>query len=105
MPNFSPSFILQVQHPILNEDQPGNSVELILVDPIIHTKMQVTLSRAYDFLTVVIHGLNKSMSMQGDYLYLIPLNGGVHVKLYFGTTPRSQCANVCCKLKLLILCI
>lgn len=105
MPNFSPSFILRVQHPILNEDQPGNSVELILVDPIIHTKTRVTLSRAYDFLTVAIHSLDKSVSTQGDYLYLVPLNGGAHVKIYLGTTPRSQRANVCCKLKSLILCI
>ncbi|KAF9388198.1 hypothetical protein CPC16_006631 [Podila verticillata] len=91
---FNPDFIFRVQHPSLNEDQPGNSVELILVEPTKHTKTRVTLSRAYDFLKVAIHGLENCTSRHGDYLFLIPLNGGKHVVLYIGDIPGRDRVNV-----------
>lgn len=73
---FQPGFIFQIQHPILNEEQPGNSSDVFLVEPKCDSRWRVTLSRVKDSLNVAV-----KLCACGDhiidcfYVHVIPMNG------------------------------
>lgn len=72
-----PDLILRIQHPLLNEVYPGNSTELILLEPNNHSKWRVKLTRANDVLKITATLDNTDRhSIKGDYIHVIPMNGG-----------------------------
>ncbi|KAI9241249.1 MAG: hypothetical protein BYD32DRAFT_406327 [Podila humilis] len=80
MVDYKPDFILKIEHPLLSQDPPGNSTEIVSVEPNRGNKWLVTLQKTYDFLRVDVKCLGMNgQRINGEYMHFIPMNGGKHV--------------------------
>ncbi|KAG0029645.1 hypothetical protein BGZ81_003572 [Podila clonocystis] len=94
MVDCKPDFILQIQQPLLSQAPPGDSVEVIVVEPIHNTKWRVFLRKAYDFLKVDVKCLDiKNRRINGEYMHFIPKNGGKPVTFTVSSYALENCQN------------
>lgn len=74
---FHPDFVLQILHPILNENQPANSADLILVERSSQSKWRATLSRTNESLRIGVKlYVRGSLAIKGRFIHVVPMNGG-----------------------------
>ncbi|KAG0088033.1 hypothetical protein BGZ93_010105 [Podila epicladia] len=91
MSAFHPDCILRVQQPNLAEEFPGNSNKFTVVDPINMSKWTFTMTRAYDILNITVTlGGYTGPSLKGNYMHIIPMNGGKPVMFDYTAEPWDE---------------
>ncbi|KAG0347796.1 hypothetical protein BG005_011897 [Podila minutissima] len=91
MSAFHPDCILQVHKPILTKVSPGNSIKFAVEDPTNLAKWYFTLTRAYDILNVLVTLPGYTgPSLKGDYMHIIPMNGGKPVMFDYTAEPWNK---------------
>lgn len=101
MSAFHPDCILQVHQPILTKVSPGNSIKFTVEDPTNLAKWCFTLTRAYDILNVLVTLPGYTgPSLKGDYMHIIPMNGGKPVMFDYTAEPWNKRNKINSKLNL-----
>lgn len=102
MVTIQPDLILRIQHPLLNGFYPGNSTELILLEPNNQSKWRVKLTRTNDVLKIAVTLDNTDgHSIKGDYVHVIPMKGGKPMLFDFSDkTFPGRDYSASCKLQL-----
>lgn len=95
---FQPGFIYRIQHPILSEEQPGNSADFYLCEPNSLNRWRLILSRAKDLLTFKVIPLG-SLTIRRSYIHVIPMNGGKPIVFDFRNKNIRRYAVVPCKIQ------
>lgn len=105
MVDCKPDFILKIEHPLLSQDPPGNSTEIVSVEPNRGTKWRVTLQKTYDFLRVDVKCLDTNgQRINGEYMHFIPMNDGKHVTFEVSSYALENFQNVSRKSDKQLLC-